>query len=172
MRPPVRPTPIPWGTVDIRAVAFDHPDAAKLIAEVQQEYVLRYGDQDVTPVDPLEFAPPDGLFLVGYRDDVPLACGGWRAHDGPEPEFRPGDAEMKRLYVVPEARGNGYARAVLGELERTAIAAGRTRMVLETGARQPEAIALYLAHGYTKIPNFGVYRCHPLSVCFGKAVTP
>lgn len=151
-------------------MAFDHPDALKLTAEVQQEYVARYGDEDVTPVDPAEFAPPRGLFLIGYLDDLPIACGGWRAHDGPEPEFQPGDAEMKRLYVAPDARGNGYARAVLAEIERTALVEGRRRMVLETGTLQPEAIALYLAHGYAKVPNFGVYRCDPLSVCFGKTL--
>lgn len=149
-------------------MAFDHPDAVKLTAEVQQEYVVRYGDPDVTPVDPREFAPPQGLFLIGYLGDVPVACCGWRAHDGPVPEFQPGDAEMKRLYVAPDARGNGYARELLAEIENAARQAGRRRMILETGTRQPEAIALYQAQGYRPIPNFGVYRCHPLSMCFAK----
>jgi Acetyltransferases len=151
-------------------VEFDHPDAVKLIAEVQQEYVVRYGDPDITPVDPSEFAPPLGMFLIGYLDGAPVACGGWRAHDGPEPEFRPGDAEMKRLYVATDARGNGHAREVLAAVERTARDSGRRRMVLETGTRQPEAIALYQSEGYAAIPNFGVYRCHPLSVCFAKSL--
>ncbi|WP_199430395.1 GNAT family N-acetyltransferase [Qaidamihabitans albus] len=154
--------------MDIRITPFDHPDAVKLIDAVQQEYVRRYGDPDVTPVDPAEFAPPDGLFLLGYLDDVPVASGGWRAHDGPEPEFRPGDAELKRMYVVDEARGRGFARAVLAELERTAAAAGRRRVVLETGTRQPEAIALYRSAGYTDIPKFGTYRHEPESICLAK----
>lgn len=154
----------------ICTVAFDHPDAVKLIAEVQQEYVVRYGDPDMTPVDPREFEPPLGLFLIGYLGEVPVGCGGWRAHDGPAPEFQPGDAEMKRLYVAPDARGNGYARELLADVERTARLAGRRRMILETGTRQPEAIALYRAEGYRTIPNFGVYRCHPLSVCFAKSL--
>ncbi|SFP24463.1 Acetyltransferase (GNAT) family protein [Amycolatopsis arida] len=151
-------------------VPYDDPDAAKLMAEVQQEYVVRYGGPDETPVDPADFAPPRGLFLVGYAGGVPVACGGWRAHDGPEPEFRQGDAELKRMYVVPEARGRGHARAMLAELERTARAAGRLRTVLETGTAQPEALALYTSSGYTPIPNFGVYRCEPLSRCFGKSL--
>lgn len=154
--------------VKIVAVAYDHPDAQKLIAEVQQEYVRRYGDEDATPVDPAEFAPPRGYFAVGYLDGAPVASGGWRAHDGPEPEFQPGDAEMKRLYVVPAARGRGLARAMVAELERSAREAGRRRMVLETGTRQPEAIGLYTSLGYRPIPKFGIYRCEPGSRCFGK----
>jgi GNAT superfamily N-acetyltransferase len=158
------------GHVDIRMVPFDHPDACKLIDEVQQEYVTRYGDPDVTPVDPDEFAPPKGIFLVGYRDGVPLACGGWRAHDESEPEFRPGDVELKRMYVVAAARGEGLARVLLAELERTARVAGRRRMVLESGLRLPEALALYRCSGYTDIPNFGLCRHEPDSVCLAKVL--
>jgi GNAT superfamily N-acetyltransferase len=158
--------------VQTRVVAYDHPDARALIAEVQQEYVRRYGEQDITPVDPAEFAPPRGLFLVGYLDGAPVACGGWRAHDSDEPEFADGDAEIKRMYVVPAARGRGLARAVLAALERTAVEAGRRRIVLETGLAQPEAIALYRSSGYERVVNFGAYRCHPQSVCFAKPLGP
>jgi len=154
--------------VDIRTVPFDHPDAVKLIDAVQQEYITRYGDPDVTPVDPVEFAPPRGLFLVGYVDGAPAVCGGWRAHDVAEPPLLPGDAEMKRLYVVPTFRGRGLARRMLAELERTAVAAGRKRMVLETGAKQPEAIALYRSSGYEDMPGFGVYAGDELSLCLSK----
>jgi ribosomal protein S18 acetylase RimI-like enzyme len=68
-------------------------------------------------------------------------------------------------------RGHGFARVVLAELERTAAAAGRRRVVLETGDKQPEAIALYRSSGYTEIPKFGMYRHDALSVCFGKELT-
>ncbi|GDY32592.1 GNAT family N-acetyltransferase [Gandjariella thermophila] len=153
-----------------RVVPYDHPHARVLIAEVQREYVRRYGEEDITPVDPAEFAPPRGLFLVGYLDGVPVACGGWRAHDADEPEFLDGDAEIKRMYVVPAARGRGLARAMLAELERSAAEAGRRRIVLETGLKQPEAVALYQSSGYRRVPNFGAYRCHPDSVCFAKPV--
>ena len=154
--------------MDIRVVAFDHPDAAKLMAEVQLEYVRRYGSEDETPMDPAEFAPPRGLFLVGYLDNVPVASGAWRAHDGPAPTFRPGDVEVKRMYVVESARGRGFARAMLAELERTAVAAGRRRVVLETGTEQPEAIALYRSSGYGEIPAFGYYGDLPESRYYGK----
>ena len=152
----------------IDVLAYDHPDAVSLIAEVQQEYVIRYGEEDRTPVDPAEFAPPRGLFLVAYLDGRPVACGGWRVHPGPDgPE-----AELKRMYVSPAARGRGVARALLAELERTALAAGFDRIVLETGLAQPEAIALYLSSGYHEIPAFGVYAGHPNCRCYGKTLTP
>lgn len=150
---------------------FDDPDAVKLTDEVQQEYVVRYGDQDATHVDPAQFVLPRGLFLVGYADVVPVACGGWRAHDEPRDGLLPGDAEIKRMYVVESARGKGFARAVLAELERAAAAAGHSRIVLETGLKQPEAIALYRSSGYTEIMKFGHYRNDPLSVCFGKELS-
>lgn len=156
----------------IDAVAYDHPDAVALIGEVQAEYVRRYGGEDSTPVDPTEFAPPRGLFLVGYVDGVPVACGGWRAHASDELDFRDGDAEIKRMYVVPLARGRGLARALLAELERTAAVAGRRRVVLETGTEQPEAIALYKSSGYTEVTKFGVYRDSPRSRCLGKILAP
>ena len=153
-----------------RAVGYHDPDAAKLIAEVQQEYVIRYGGHDSTPVDAAEFAPPLGLFVVGYADGKAVVCGGWRAHDSTEPRFADGDAEVKRMYVVPAARRRGLARLTLAELERTARAAGRLRTVLETGSAQPEAIALYESEGYTAIPKFGVYRGHESSRCYGKVL--
>ncbi|MGH3568939.1 MAG: GNAT family N-acetyltransferase [Pseudonocardia sp.] len=159
--------------LELRPVPFVHPDAVALIAAVQQVYVDRYGGVDATPVDPAEFAAPHGFFVVGYLDGVPVASGGWRARDGgDDPELRDGDAEIKRMYVVDGRRGRGFARAVLAELERSAVAAGRRRMVLETGTRQPEAMELYASAGYAPMPRFGVYRCAPRSRCFAKLVGP
>lgn len=153
----------------IEPVPYDHPDAVLLMAQVQRVYEGLYGEPDVTPLDPAEFSAPHGLFLVAYDDNgAPVASGAWRAHDGPAPFFRAGDAELKRMYVTEAARGRGYARAVLAELERAAIAAGRKRLVLETGLRQPEAIALYRSCGYTAIPNFGLYRDEPDCVSLAK----
>ena len=152
----------------IQAASFDHPDAQRLVEEVQQEYVVRYGEEDSTPMTVEEFAAPRGLFLLGYRDGEAVASGGWRAHDGDEPFFEDGDAELKRMYVVPHARGRGLARAMLAELERSARAAGRLRAILETGTAQPEAIALYETSGYEEIRKFGVYRGDDDSRCFGK----
>lgn len=150
--------------MDIRVVPYDHPDATKLMAEVQLEYVARYGSEDITPLDPAQFALPLGLFLVGYLDDVPVASGAWRAYD----ELESGDAEVKRMYVATSARGRGFARAILAELERTALEAGRRRVALVTGSEQPEAVALYRSSGYREIANFGLYKDEPECICFGK----
>jgi GNAT superfamily N-acetyltransferase len=148
----------------IDVVKYDAPEAAELIAEVQQEYVLRYGGPDRTPVDPAEFAPPQGLFLVGFSSGgTGVACGGWRSHGT--------DAELKRMYVRRDARRGGLARELLAELERSAIAAGHRRMILETGSKQPEAVALYRSAGYTDIPAFGYYAATPLSIHLGKPLS-
>ncbi|MGC7102930.1 GNAT family N-acetyltransferase [Amycolatopsis lurida] len=156
----------------IKPVPYEHPDAVLLMGQVQRVYEERYGAPDATPLEPGEFALPDGLFLVAYNEDgAPVASGAWRAHDGSDPSFREGDAEVKRMYVTDSARGRGYARAVLAELERTATAAGRKRLVLVTGKKQPEAIALYRSCGYPDIPNFGLYRDEPDCVCLAKELT-
>jgi GNAT superfamily N-acetyltransferase len=155
--------------LDLRATPIDHPDAVRLIGDVQRFYRERYGDEDVTPIDPREFEAPSGYFVVGYMDGAAAACGGWRAREsGDDAELRAGDAEIKRMYVAPAHRGRGRARAVLAELERTAAAAGRLRVVLETGTRQPEAMALYRSAGYAPIPSFGAYRHSPSNRCFAK----
>lgn len=153
--------------MECRTRSLDHPDARRLIAALQQEYVRRYGSDDATPIEVSEFVAPRGAFVVGYLDGTAIACGGWRAHD-PGPEFAEGDAEIKRMYVVPAARGRGLSRVLLAELERQAAAAGRRRLVLETGIRLPEAIGLYVSSGYSDIPRFGMYRGDPHSRCFGK----
>lgn len=139
---------------------YDDPVAAALIAQIQATLVVRYGGADDTPVHPAEFAPPNGLFLVGRLDGVPMSCGGWRLVPGAT-----GLAEIKRMYVAEAYRRRGLARVVLAELEASARAAGVTRIRLETGHRQPEAMALYGSSGYVRIENFGIYREHP---CFGK----
>lgn len=155
--------------LDLRPAPLDHPDAVRLIAELQEVYWLRYGDGDITPLHPREFAAPEGLFVVAYLAATAVGCGGWRARDGADdPVLRAGDAEIKRMYVVAGHRGHGFGRQLLAELERTAVAAGRLRTVLETGTRQPEAIALYRSAGYTPMPNFGLYRDAPQSRCFAK----
>ncbi|GAB3966769.1 GNAT family N-acetyltransferase [Streptomyces sparsus] len=154
----------------IATLRYDHPDARKLEAEVQLEYAVRYGDEgDVTPLAPEMFEPPHGLFLVVYdQKERPVATGGWRSQERNDEGYSDGDAEIKRMYVVTEARGQGLARRVLAALEEDARAAGRTRMVLETGTQQPEAIALYTSSGYTPTTKFGLYRHEPLSRCFAK----
>ena len=156
--------------VEIRKTPYDHPDAVLLTEQVQQEYVERYGGPDATAMDADHFDGPHGQFMVGYLDGAPVVTGGWRGQDASPEGFEDGDAEVKRMYVVPQARGRGFARRMLAALEAGAAAAGRTRMVLETGQMQPEAIALYASCGYTPVAKFGHYKDSPLSVCLGKSL--
>jgi GNAT superfamily N-acetyltransferase len=145
----------------IRPLAYTDAVVRALEAELQQEYADRYGEPDASPVDPAEFAPPGGVFVVGFADSEPVASGGFRrhAHDV---------AEIKRMYVVEDRRGVGYARRLLADLESRAVSVGYRRIVLETGSRQPEAIALYESSGYQPIPSFGFYADWKLTRCFGK----
>ncbi|MEU9607704.1 GNAT family N-acetyltransferase [Streptomyces sp. NPDC048057] len=161
----------------IRPVPYDHPDAVKLSDQVLQEYVELYGpsedggtDGDATPLDASMFLPPQGLYLIAYDETGhPLASGAWRSQDGNPEGYEDGDAELKRMYVVPEARGLGLARRILAALESDARAAGRTRMVLSTGAPQRAAIGLYASSGYTPTPRtFGHYRDHDDVRCLAK----
>jgi GNAT superfamily N-acetyltransferase len=151
--------------VEVTPARLDEPDALELIELVQGEYVIRYGGRDEAPIDVAEFLPPEGLFLLARIDGAAAGCGGWRALGG-------GRAEIKRMFTATEHRNRGVARTVLAELERTAAAAGIEELVLETGAVQPEAIALYESSGYRPIEGFGYYAGRPLSRSFAKRVEP
>jgi GNAT superfamily N-acetyltransferase len=148
-------------TAALRAVPYEGPVATELVARVQQEYVRRYGGPDGAVVDPAEFLPPAGLFLVAEVDGVPAGCGAWRVHG-------PGTVEIKRVYAEPGFRRLGLARLVVQELEASAARAGHRAVVLNTGNRQPEALALYAALGYLPVPGFGVYAGEAGAVFLGK----
>jgi predicted N-acetyltransferase YhbS len=82
-----------------------------------------------------------------------------------------GVAEMKRVYVVPRLRRRGLAQLIVAVLERSAAQAGCRSMVLNSGARQPEALALYERLGYGPVSGYGVYACAPGAVFLGKELT-
>jgi GNAT superfamily N-acetyltransferase len=147
--------------LEFQPARYDDEVAAGLVEQVQEEYVVRYGGRDDAPVDPDEFSPPHGLFLVAMLDGTAVGCGGWR-------DLGDGRIEIKRMFTAPAVRGRGIARALLAELERTAAAAGHSRVVLETGLAQPEAMALYPSAGYDPIDGFGHYAGEPLSRAFAK----
>lgn len=132
--------------------------ADALVAELE----VRYGSPD--EADGLhadQLAPPHGTFLIAWRGNEAVGCGGLR-------RLEPDVGEIKRMYVAPTARRAGVARIVLTELERTAHAVGYKHLKLETGTKQPEAIELYLSTGYEQIETYGVYRASPLSRCYAK----
>jgi ribosomal protein S18 acetylase RimI-like enzyme len=148
-------------SLELRDETYDGADAQLLIEALQAEYIVRYGGPDETPVDPAQFAPPHGLFVIGYVDGAAMAMGGLRRHAD-------GEVEIKRMYVAPAARRQGFSRQLLAALEDRARALGAARVVLETGQNQPEAIALYESAGYAPIAGFGHYRDAPLSLSFEK----
>jgi ribosomal protein S18 acetylase RimI-like enzyme len=159
---PMRLLPVPFG----------HRDTQALVDQVQAEYAVLYGAPDVTPLEDGVFDPPNGAFFLGYLDGVAVAMGGWRLRSDVHPWGLSRAAEVKRMYVAPQARRRGLARAVLAHLEETARQAGADVMVLETGIEQPEAIAMYTAAGYRQIEKFGYYSWSPLSRCYGKRLQP
>ena len=145
----------------VRALRYSDPVVRALETELQQEYVERYGGPDESPVDPEDFTPPLGRFLVGFIGNEPVATGGFRRHADDV-------AEIKRMYVAHDHRGGGHARRLLAELEAQAAEAGYRRVVLETGLRQPEAMALYSSSGYVPTEPFGIYAAEELSNFFTK----
>ncbi len=99
--------------------------------------------------------------VLAYIDDESVACGAFK-------ELEPGIVEVKRMYTKENARGQGIASTLLQELENWALSLGYHTLMLETGKRQPEAIALYEKNGYQIIPNYGQYAGIENSVCFAK----
>jgi len=136
---------------------------AALVGAQWRELMARYGVPETTSddlaADHLE--PPDGVFVVAWDGDTAVGCGGVRKHDATT-------GEVKRMYVAPEARRRGVSRAVLRELEGRARVIGYTRLVLETGTMQPEAIALYESEGYTRIAGYGYYGDATHVRCYAK----
>jgi GNAT superfamily N-acetyltransferase len=143
-------------------VSVDDPRSIELIGEVQEVYRRLYGSEDDSPMSSAEFESPSGTFLVAMdAKGHPIGCVGLRRHEEHV-------AEIKRMYVRPDYRRQGYARALLVAAEDGARRLGYTAIVLETGQVQPEAMALYEGHGYHPIPGFGHYRCAPGSRSFGR----
>lgn len=99
--------------------------------------------------------------VVAYEDNVAVACGAMK-------ELNKNTMEIKRMFTAPTHRTKGIASQVLAELETWAKESGYTVCRLETGKRQPEAIAVYQKNGYTQIPNYGQYAGVENSVCFEK----
>ncbi|TRW22823.1 GNAT family N-acetyltransferase [Flavobacterium zepuense] len=101
--------------------------------------------------------------VVAFNDNIPVGCGAFKLYNGSV-------AEVKRMYVLPDYRNKGIAGKVLTELEQWAAGLGFNSCILETGKKQPEAIALYKKSGYNAIPNYGQYEGIENSVCMQKAI--
>ena len=139
--------------MQITPAAWDDDDVQRLTTEQQDEVRARYGGKEEPGAHPT--AADVSVVLVARDDDgTPLGCGALRA-------LGDGVAEVKRMYVVPAARGRGVSTAVLAGLEDAARVHGWTTLRLETGPLQPEAIGLYEGAGYRPIGAFGAYVGDP-----------
>lgn len=140
----------------------EHPDFQKLVKALDADLARRDGNEHAfyaqfNNIDTIRHA------VVAYKHEVPVGCGAIKV-------FNNDSMEVKRMYVPDAERGKGIASAVLRDLEKWAAELKYTKCVLETGKRQPEAIALYKKNGYVIIPNYGQYAGVENSVCFEKVL--
>ncbi|MBX3100495.1 MAG: GNAT family N-acetyltransferase [Salinibacterium sp.] len=148
--------------LDVRTISWNHPDSIELRSLQRAEVAHRYGTLDSEP-GPAPTADDITVFFVAYDGPLAVACGGLRERDATE-------AEVKRMFVLPEHRGGGASVAILQRLEQFGREHGYARLVLETGDQQPDAVRFYDRQGYTRIPNFGYYVDSPHSLCFAKVL--
>lgn len=154
-----------------RPVPAHFGDAAALVAAMVEEMRELYWDirgagsggldlesPDMPRAGPAELGPPSGMFLVGYRDGVAVCGGGLK-------RLPDGACEIKRMYVLPDARGRGLARELLHALEDAARRLGYAVVRLDTGPRQPHARRLYETAGYVAVGNF---NDDPVATYFGE----
>ncbi len=159
------PIPGAEGPVDVgvRGEQLSSAAAVALVTALNTELSGRYPNRLDCHFDLAEeeVAAGRGMFVVASIGDTDVGCGAVRLIDDDV-------AELKRMFVVPELRGRRIAAVVLSALEDKARALGANRIVLETGIRSPEALALYGRAGYHEIEKFGPYVASSVSVCMGK----
>ncbi len=138
----------------------DDPDFQKLVTELDLDLAIRDGEEHAffaqfNKIDSIKFV------VLAYENGRAAGCGAIK-------EYAKNTMEVKRMYVLPEERGKGIASFILNELEKWGQELSCKRFILETGIKQPEAIALYKKNSYTRIPNYGQYDGVASSVCFEK----
>jgi putative acetyltransferase len=152
---------------DLRIEAKDPlgPEALFLLHEAALEARRLYPDliDPAAPMPTNQPLRPGDTYLIAFLEGNPVGCGALRRED----ERR---AEVRRMYVLRQARRTGIARAILVRLEEEACRFGYETLLLETGNRQHPAMSLYEAYGFTRITPFGPYVNDPTSVCYSKRV--
>lgn len=147
--------------IELKRTSSDDPDFLALIGLLDQDLWRRYPEtqQFFQGFNKIKL---DAKAVVAYDNGKPAGCGCFRAAGNGHV------AEMKRMYVIEEARGRGIARQVLYELEVWAKESGKQQAILETGFKQPEALALYTKSGYQQIDRYEPYIDREDSLCMGK----
>jgi putative acetyltransferase len=141
----------------------EHKDFRILVEQLDKDLTIRDGDEHAF------YAQYNGIALikhtiVAYQNDIAVGCGAIKAFDD-------ASMEVKRMYTLPESRGSGIASSILKALETWAAELGYQTCLLETGKKQPEAIALYQKSGYEITPNYGQYAGIENSICFSKKLS-
>jgi GNAT superfamily N-acetyltransferase len=149
--------------LEFRTCAMDAEPAATLAQGMRDEIAAIYDGleldgPDMPKAGPDELSPPHGTFIVGFDEDVAVCCGGLK-------RLPDGACEIKRMFVVPEARGRGVARALLVDLERRARELGYAVARLDTGPKQARARRMYERAGYAPVANF---NANPVATFFGE----
>lgn len=137
-----------------------NPDFQELVALLDADLKVRDGDDHAFYS---QYNKTDAIkhVVIAYEDEKPAGCGAIKHYEADV-------MEVKRMYTTEDSRGKGIASAILKELETWAAQLGYTKCILETGVKQPEAIALYKKSNYSIIPNYGQYHGIEDSVCFEK----
>jgi GNAT superfamily N-acetyltransferase len=138
-------------------------DFKKLVSLLDEELAKRDGEEHAF-YDQFNKIESIKNVIVAYADLEPVAAGAFK-------KFSPTVVEIKRMFVTPDFRGKGIAFQILHKLEKWAAESGYSDCVLETGKKQPEAIALYKKSGYMIIPNYGQYKNVSNSVCMRKTIS-
>jgi putative acetyltransferase len=151
--------------ITVAAEPFESADARRLVAALDADLASRYSPDQMYGMNlkPEQLAPGLGTFVIARADGRAAGCGALRLLDETT-------AELKRMYVEPDLRGQGIAKEVLTSLEATARSLGAHRLVLETGIYQAEAIGLYRRLGFSPIDCFGEYAGAAASLCFEKRI--
>lgn len=160
------------GALTAEFVAWDDPRAVELRAQMSAEIDERYRDrfdglgreERERTARALVVVPEAVLATVLVLDESGQPVGHAAARD------LDGEFEVKRVFVAASARGRGVASRLMRELEQFAQRRGESRVILQTGDRQPEAVALYGRLGYSPIPAFAPYDVFHFSRCFEKVL--
>ena len=143
----------------------DQPEVAELLEAGDAYMASLYPAESNHMLDIASLQRPGVIFLVARVDGRALGCGAVVSSGD-------GWAEIKRMFVSPQARGLKLGRRLLERIDAIARENGERRLRLETGGKQPEALALYRSAGFTEIGPFGAYRPDPLSLFMEKSFDP
>ena len=146
--------------ISLKQTTSEDSDFIQLVSELDADLRIRDGEEhgfyaQFNKIDQIKHV------VVAYQEEMPVGCGAIKPYDKIT-------MEVKRMFVLPELRGVGIASKILIELEQWAAELGYAKCILETGLKQPEAIALYTKNDYRRIPNYGQYAGVKNSVCFEK----